>query len=134
MIAGAKDVASANRDCDELLTRRESIAHRRRFSALGQWTFPELLTGLDVEGMQPAVERSADEDNATGGDDRAAEIHRAPLGIDARRCFGREQSRERAEGNVPQLGAGLEIDSDERAEGWWRAGKPGWAAQDGATH
>src|SRR5215471_10158896 len=57
------------------------ITDRRRFHARFKIGVPQFAAGVYIVGMEPAVERGADEHQAAARDDRTAEIGRTPVGM-----------------------------------------------------
>ena len=109
----AQRAVTAGGDHDELLrpgrAGRSSASPDRRPAARRSRAPP----GLDVEGAHRESQRRADEDEAAGGDQRAAEVRASP----SRAPPARPPSRGRAERDLPADIAGREIDGGQRAPG-----------------
>ena len=80
---------------------------------------PKKFAGCFVEGVELFIFGAADEDEAAGSDDGAAEIFRAGLRNAARGQFGKF-----AERHLPENFAFVEVDGIESAQGGLIAGYP----------
>src|SRR5689334_13379647 len=121
-------------DRHELPPGRQPIAHRCRLAADRKVTAPELTTGFDVEGMKRAIEGCPDENNPALSDNRASQIRGAQTGWGMFCRCAVHQSHGRAQGNLPELLAGLEVDCHQRAERWRSAGRSPGAQQNPSPH
>src|SRR5207249_4235585 len=92
----------------------QSECHRRRLRACRKPPFPQLLSCLNVKRAHEIVHGRGDEDDASCGDNAAAEVYRSPLG--GSRCGG--QVRNRAERYLPPNLPARHINRRKRPPGW----------------
>src|SRR3954469_19351669 len=91
-----------------VLFAADRVSTRRRVAGGGQSCLPQHFAGRLVERAKLLVHRRGDENQTTGGNDRPTVLLRAGDGNALRR-----QSGVLAEGNTPEVGAGVEIDGAE---------------------
>src|SRR4051812_4550251 len=111
----AEETAAAGGDDHILPAVLAEKGHRRNVGAGRQFRLPQLLAGLRFEGAEAAVDRGADEDDAAGGGDAAADVERAGV-VEA---FVLERLKE-SERNLPRDVALVHIERDQLSE---RAGR-----------
>src|SRR3954469_2916676 len=108
---GAEETAAAGRDDHVLPAVLAEKRHRRDVRARRQLGLPQLPAALRLEGAEAAVDGRADEDDAAGGGDAAADVERAGL-VEA---FVLERLEE-PERHLPCDLALVHVDGDELAE------------------
>src|SRR3954462_14140403 len=114
---GAEETAAAGRDDHVLPAVLAEKRHRRDVRARRQLGLPQLPAALRLEGAEAAVDRGADEDDAAGGGDAAADVERAGL-VEALVLERLEES----ERDLPRHLALVHVDGDQFPERTRRAG------------